>query len=173
MSMIPVGPIAGYASLFNVADRNGDIVSKGAFRRAVRKPRFDGVKMLYQHAPGIPVGRWTRFEEDHRGLWAEGELLLSTEAGREAYDLLKGGAISGLSIGFNIGKAERFGRRRRIVEADLWEISIVTFPAAPGARVVYVDPPDEAPPSEIFRELIAEASLADALRGAAQILRSS
>ena len=47
------------------------------------------------------------------------------------------GALDGLSIGFRTVRAKRDPATgvRRILEADLWEISVVTFPMLPSARV--------------------------------------
>jgi hypothetical protein len=168
--MTAIARIEGYASIFNAPDLDGDVVAPGAFRRAIAKKGAKGVRMLYQHAPEAPIGRWTRLEEDSRGLWAEGEIILSAGAARDVYELIAGGAIDGLSIGYETRRAEHaLGRRsgRRVVEADLWEVSIVTFPMAPGARVARVEGPS-------FRladgESAGELPFADALRGAASIL---
>ncbi|MEQ1931160.1 MAG: HK97 family phage prohead protease [Parvularculaceae bacterium] len=169
--MTHVATFGGYASLFNTPDRNGDIVSPGAFARAIKPHKLKDVKLLYQHRPEQPIGRWSKLEEDSRGLWAEGEIILSSAAGRECYSLLKGRALDGLSIGFKMMRAEKFHRNRRITEADLWEVSIVTFPMAPGARIAFVDEPEpQSSPPPTFSEYLAGATLADALRGAAFLL---
>jgi hypothetical protein len=168
--MTDVALIGGYASVFNAPDQNGDIIAPGAFRRAVRPHRIGDVKMLYQHAPETPIGRWTKLEEDSRGLWAEGEILLGSSAGRECYELLRGHAMDGLSIGFRLMRAEKFAKNRRIVEADLWEVSIVTFPMAPHARVAFVGEPQPAIEPSGFGESLAGAGLVRALRGAAELL---
>ncbi len=168
--MTRVARIGGYASVFNAPDRNGDIVAPGAFRRATLPHRLKDVRMLYQHAPETPIGRWTALEEDSRGLWAEGEILLNSRAGRECYELLKGRAMDGLSIGFQMMRAEKMQRHRRIVEADLWEVSIVTFPMAPHARVAFVEEPETAIEPQSLGDMFADASLAGALIGAASIL---
>ncbi len=50
---------------------------------------------------------------------------------------MRDGAIDGLSIGFRTVRARTDAKTgiRRIIEADLWEISIVTFPMLPQARI--------------------------------------
>jgi hypothetical protein len=154
--------IEGYASLFNVEDLNGDVVAPGAFRKALKSRAAAEVRMLYQHAPEAPVGRWTSFSEDSRGLWARGELILSSPSARDVYELIAGGAIDGLSIGFKTVRAAAQRRGRRILEAELWEVSIVTFPMAPGARIARVGAPAAAD-----RKVQGGMTLADALRGAA------
>jgi HK97 family phage prohead protease len=42
--------------------------------------------------------------------------------------------MDGLSIGFRSSRARREGRLRVLVEVELWEVSLVTFPMLPGAR---------------------------------------
>jgi hypothetical protein len=82
-----------------------------------------------------PVGRWLSFEERAQGLYARGEIILATQRAQEAANLIAAGVLDGLSIGFRTVKARK--RERRLIEtADLWEVSIVTFPMAPKARIV-------------------------------------
>lgn len=174
--MTLIARIEGYASIFNAPDLNGDVVAPGAFRRAILKKGARGVRMLYQHAPESPIGRWTKLEEDARGLWAEGEILLAAAHARDVYELIAGGAIDGLSIGFETRRAEKAradGRSgRRILEADLWEVSVVTFPMAPGARVARSFGPEPEFETELSTPDFAgaEPPFAEALRGAASIL---
>jgi uncharacterized protein len=134
------GTVRGYASVFGAVDLSGDEVAPGSFEASLRTRGAAGVKMLWQHDPGRPIGVWTTLREDKVGLWAEGRLALDTSGGREAYGLIRAGALDGLSIGFRTKRAERPGGRggkakRRLVEIDLWEISIVTFPMQELARL--------------------------------------
>jgi HK97 family phage prohead protease len=95
--------------------------------------------MLYQHDPDQPIGRWLSIREDARGLHVEGKLSLGVARAREVHELMKSGALDGLSIGFQTLRARNEkGAVRRILSADLWEISVVTFPMQPGARVTAV-----------------------------------
>ena len=134
------GVIKGYASLFGVVDTGGDMVMAGAFKRSLQKRGAEGVKMLWQHKAAEPIGVWTRIVEDVRGLKVEGRLDLSVARAREALSLLRQGAIDGLSIGYRTQRAstDKQSGVRRLVEVDLWEISIVTFPMLPQARVTGV-----------------------------------
>jgi phage head maturation protease len=92
--------------------------------------------MLYQHDPAEPIGRWTEIREDERGLLVRGRLAEGVARAREVRNLMKGGALDGLSIGFRTVRAKAdAGGIRHILEADLWEVSVVTFPMQPGARV--------------------------------------
>jgi HK97 family phage prohead protease len=131
------GVFEGYASLFGVVDTGGDMVMAGAFARSLRKRGASGVKMLWQHQAFEPLGVWTMIAEDARGLKVEGRLDLTVARAREALSLMRGGAIDGLSIGFRTLRAttDKSNGARRLIELDLWEISIVTFPMLPQARV--------------------------------------
>jgi Escherichia/Staphylococcus phage prohead protease len=153
-----IADIEGYASVFHTRDMNGDIVAPGAFKASLAR-RFAPVRMLYQHAADTPIGRWTSFVEDRRGLFVRGEIILSSPKAREVHALLRGGALDGLSIGYQAAKARKGPLNgRRITEADLWEVSIVTFPMASAARITHIGPPREdaqiffGPPSQPGRE---------------------
>ena len=130
--------VAGYASVFGVADQGGDVVLAGAYGASLARLAAAGrrVKMLWQHDPAQPIGVWDEVVEDARGLRVSGRLLTGLARGRESAELLAAGAIDGLSIGYRTVRAERDGRGRRLLaEVDLWEVSLVTFPMLPEARV--------------------------------------
>ena len=126
---------AGYAAVFDRVDRGGDVVRKGAFAGASAD-----VPLLWQHAPGTPIGRIERIGEDAHGLRVIGRLSGETQAGREAGALLRAGAIRGLSFGYRV-KAHRRGAARVLTALELVEISLVTFPMQPLARVHAVEFP--------------------------------
>lgn len=128
---------SGYASLFNLADSAGDMIAPGAFRRSLARRGGNAVKMLFQHDPAEPVGVWELCREDGRGLYASGRLLSGVRRGLELAELIRAGAVDGLSIGFRVIKSsrDRATGRRLITEIDLWEISVVTFPMLPQARI--------------------------------------
>ena len=127
-------PIEGYASLWGVADLNGDVVAKGAFGGTLAANRAPGVRMLHQHESRSPVGVWDAMREDERGLWVRGRIMDWSAEARFAQALSRAGALDGLSIGFRSQRARREGRLRVLVEVELWEVSLVTFPMLPGAR---------------------------------------
>lgn len=134
------GRFSGYASLFGVADLSGDIILPGAFAASLRRRGLDGVKLLYQHDVREPIGRWLSVREDATGLFVEGELQLQVARAAEVWALLRSGILDGLSIGFRAMRADRnrAGGHRHLTEIDLWEVSLVTFPMQPGARVTEV-----------------------------------
>ena len=130
--------ISGYASVFGTADQGGDVVEKGAYAQSIAALQAAGqrVKMLWQHDPTQPIGVWDEVREDATGLWVKGRLLDSTQKGREAMALIEAGAIDGLSIGYRTKTAVRNEKGQRLLkELELWEVSLVTFPMLPSARV--------------------------------------
>ena len=139
-AIAPNGAFEGYASLFNKEDLGHDIVLPGAFRETLASRGPAGVKMLFQHNPSEPIGVWDVLREDARGLYVQGRLLLDVTRGREVFALMRAGAIDGLSIGFKAirTRRDRPNAARKIEKIDLWEISIVTFPMMPEARVAAV-----------------------------------
>jgi HK97 family phage prohead protease len=130
--------IEGYASLFRVTDQGGDAVMPGAFAGGLQRQAEKGnrVRMLWQHDPTRPIGVWDEIREDQNGLWVKGRLLPDVVQAREAAALLEAGAIDGLSIGYRTLRSERNQKgRRMLAEIDLWEVSLVTFPMLPEAKV--------------------------------------
>lgn len=130
--------IAGYASLFDQTDQGGDTVRPGAFAKALKRLAAEGrqVKMLWQHDPAQPIGVWQDIREDARGLWVKGTLLPEVAQAREALALIQAGALDGLSIGYRTKRAHKApDGQRHLLELDLWEVSLVTFPMLSSARL--------------------------------------
>ncbi len=134
------GAFCGYASLFGKTDLGGDMVMPGAFARSLQKRGAAGVRMLYQHDPDQVIGTWTEIVEDARGLFVRGRILTDVKRGREVLALMRAGALDGLSIGFRSqgARTDPATGIRRLTRIDLWEISLVTFPLLPAARVTAV-----------------------------------
>lgn len=132
------GEVEGLASAFGNVDSYGDVVAPGAFARTLMAHKANGTApaMLLHHDMKRPCGRWMELEETPQGLVARGRLATDTADGREAYSLLKAGALTGLSIGFS-GTKSRIGAKgtREIIDLDLMEISFVSVPANPLTRV--------------------------------------
>ena len=128
--------IEGYASRFNLRDLNDDVVMAGAFRDTLVSTGVKGVRMLYQHQIKSPVGVWDDIREDAIGLYVRGRILDLNPEARMVGSLVKAGVIDGLSIGFRTVKSRRDrGSLRVLTAVELWEISIVTFPMLPSARI--------------------------------------
>lgn len=129
------GEFTGYGSVFGNVDTYGDRIEAGAFAGslATRMP-----KLVWQHDLYQPIGKWTEAKEDSHGLFLRGKLTLGVEKGREAYELMKDGALDGLSIGYRTKTATNEGNVRVLKEIDLWEVSLVTIGANPDALVTGV-----------------------------------
>jgi uncharacterized protein len=134
------GTFEGYASLFDTEDMGHDVIAPGAFRDSLARRGAAGIKMLFQHDPAEPIGVWTSLKEDARGLYARGRLMPEVARAREVLALMRAGALDGLSIGFRAVQGRRDAKTgiRHLLKVDLWEISVVTFPLLPDARVAHV-----------------------------------
>jgi len=142
------GSVEGYGSMFGVRDAYDDVIAAGAFADSLAAHRKAGTMpaMLWQHSSNEPIGIWTEMVEDAKGLKIKGQLALATARGKEAHELLKMGALNGLSIGF-VSKQWAYDREseiRTLTEIELWEVSLVTFPANQAARVTNVKAADIA-----------------------------
>ncbi len=148
----------GYGARFGNVDDYGDVIARGAFKTTLGESRKSGrwPAMLLQHGGGMfaggddnmPVGIWTAMKEDDKGLWVEGRLA-DTQRGRDAYTLMKMDprpAIDGLSIGYKAVewamRSKPEDPRRTLKRVDLFEVSLVTFPANRQARVAAVKADD-------------------------------
>ena len=135
------GTFAGYGSTFGNVDLGRDIMAKGSFTKTLKRKSLRDIKMLWQHNSHEPIGVWRAMHEDDKGLYVEGQLLInqSVPLADKAYALMKAGAIGAMSIGFSIPPdgydIDEKKRARIIKEADLWEVSIVTFPMNPRAKI--------------------------------------
>lgn len=168
---VKAGTFEGYGAIFGNVDSYGDVIAKGAFKETIRtwkKERGGLPKMLLQHGgffgpaeDGIPIGIYTEMSEDDVGLVCKGELFaLDTDKGRYIHEGLKSGALDGLSIGYEIVDVT-YGKkpdepRRTLKKINLFEVSVVTFPANSAARV------EDAKSIEQFQTLAdAESYLRD------------
>jgi HK97 family phage prohead protease len=143
-----LGTFSGYGSITGNVDAHGDVIEKGAFADTISEHSEKGTmpKMLLQHGLGfttddaLPIGVWTSMVENSRGLKLSGKLFaLDTDRGKYIHAGLKAGALDGLSIGFRI-KDQTLGTKpsepkRLIKSVDLVEVSVVTQPANPKARI--------------------------------------
>ena len=142
------GMFEGYASVFGNKDLGNDVVISGAFRKSLRAKGARKIKMLFQHDTKEPIGVYTQIKEDGNGLYVKGQLAMNTQKGKEVYELMKMGAIDGLSVGYRVDAKgyhyDERGKRRMLKEVDLMEISAVTFPMNPKARISAVKAEDRS-----------------------------
>lgn len=147
------GTFSGYGSTFGgKPDSYGDVIRYGAFSDTIRNGgrNGNGIAMLWQHRESEPIGVWTDLVENTKGLKVTGKLALKIQRGLEAYELMKMGALKGLSIGWGLAKDKdgnvledsyEYDDKKRIrylKKVDLWEISPVTFPANIRATITNV-----------------------------------
>jgi HK97 family phage prohead protease len=130
--------IQGFASIFGNRDSQGDIVVKGAFARTL-KERED-VKVLWQHDRARPIGKQESAYENDQGLAVTGVLSDTSFVRDEVLPLVKDGVVNGLSIGYDVaaGGEEQSKDGNLLKDLELFEWSIVTFPANERARVTEV-----------------------------------
>jgi hypothetical protein len=156
----PEGVIEGIASSYGAVDSYNDTVALGAYRETLEQHRQAGTVpgMLWSHKTSEPVGRWTSMAETPRGLAVRGQLNLKTSRGAEAFEHLRGGDLSGLSIGYSIprgGEEMRSDGVRVLKQIALHEISLVVLGSDAGARISSVKAqafdPDDTPTT--LREL--------------------
>ena len=125
---------AGYAAVFDRPDRGGDVVKAGAFTRALKRGA-EAVPLLWQHEAGRRIGRIEYLKEDRRGLRVIARLVDARAAA-----LLKEGAVGGLSFGYRVRESRPstgsgLAAVRELTDLELVEVSLVTFPMQPKARV--------------------------------------
>jgi HK97 family phage prohead protease len=166
------GTIEGYASVFNLLDRGGDIVLPGAFKASLGawRKKKQAPPMLWQHDPYEPIGIWTDVAEDDKGLKVKGEFTPDDPTAQVVRARIKHGSVKALSIGYRTleDEIDRTTGARRLKKVDLWEISPVTFPMLPEAQIsgVKSDMLAKFNPREL-EEALREAGLsrADAKKG--------
>ena len=132
--------LTGYAAIFGVIDKGGDIVMPGAFQRALAEPRAAALPLLWQHDQARPIGRIVSAQEDRTGLRIAASLVAGNSDADDAMALVQARALTGLSFGYRVRRQvrDRASNVRRLLDIDLIEVSLVTFPMQPRARVTAV-----------------------------------
>lgn len=130
------GVIEGYASVYGNIDSYGDVVQKGAFKNLFSK-KDSIIPVLWQHDTRQPVGGASLFKEDDLGLYMKASLVMEVQKAQEARALAKAGVVTGLSIGYTVNEYT-YNKEEGVTyltDLNLWEVSLVTFPANTEARV--------------------------------------
>lgn len=130
LSVTDEGEITGNAWPFNSPDSVGDIVTKGAINVAV-----SDLPILFSHDPSDLIGTWDEVKQTDEGLIVKGKLHMDRPRARSVLAMVKGGLVSGLSIGFKTKASTKQGRNRVISALDLFEVSIVRNPSHPRAQI--------------------------------------
>ncbi len=133
---------SGYAVIWGERNAHNEIVERGAFTKTLAAHRAAGTKpvMFWSHNREEIIGVWEELREDDKGLFVRGRLLLEVQKAREVSELMKAGAVSGLSIGFRVpaGGERRSAGTRYLSNIDLAEISVVGLPSAGSARITKI-----------------------------------
>jgi len=156
------GEFDGYGSVFGVKDSYADIVMPGAFQKSLAAWQEKGrlPALLWQHNMAEPIGLYSEMREDATGLYVKGRLLIEDDPlAKRAHAHMKAGSLSGLSIGYLLNDYEYDKDKSAFLlkEIDLWEVSLVTFPANDEARIADVKSllarGETPPPSKVERAL--------------------
>lgn len=123
---------SGYAAVWDMPDETGEIFRRGAFTKTLTSKQ---PKMLYEHDEREIVGEWLEIIEDDYGLFVRGRIFPESGRGPHAVTVIENGALDSLSVGFIAIDEIMENGRRVIIEADLWEVSLVAFPAQSAARL--------------------------------------
>lgn len=130
------GTFEGYGSTFNGApDSYGDVVLPGAFAESLVKHKREGTMplLLWGHQSNeLPIGNWVDMAEDGKGLWGKGQIDLDDPVGQRVHSALKRKRVRGLSIGYETITSKTDPKRpgvRLLEKLDVWEVSVVNFPA--------------------------------------------
>tara|TARA_B100001063_G_scaffold247320_1_gene292615 strand:+ start:9209 stop:9856 length:648 start_codon:yes stop_codon:yes gene_type:complete len=139
-SVSDTGEFEGYGSVFGVKDSYSDIVVKGAFKKSLDRwaEKNSLPSLLWQHRMDEPIGIYTEMKEDENGLMVKGRLLIDDDPlAKRAHAHLKAGSITGLSIGYSLNEYDYDNEKDAFIlkDLDLWEVSLVTFPANEEARI--------------------------------------
>lgn len=133
------GTFEGYAAVFGNVDNRYDLLQKGAFIKSLSAKQPSQIKLLYQHDQYRPIGVVQELKEDSKGLWMKAKLNINTTLGAEVKSNLKEKVLDSLSIGYQATEFEFKEINKRLVRVlkavELWEVSVVTFPANPKAII--------------------------------------
>lgn len=148
------GRIEGYGSIFGNVDSYGERVLPGAYAGSLAKLRSEGRMplLLWQHRAAEPIGKWLEASEDQLGLKLVGQFNLNTTAGKNAYEHVRHGDVNGLSVGYDEVRAVGNGKVRDLLELELFEVSVVSLPANPRARISGVKCESRADLERLLRE---------------------
>lgn len=128
----------GYASVFGSINCYGFAIAKGAYAQALEAGARPA--MFFNHnSRAVPIGRWTKLQEDDYGLYVEGELSQSVRMAQDVHGALVDGLLDGLSVAIAWDEDDQQELSDGTVVlnriAELPEISLCTYPADGSARV--------------------------------------
>ena len=130
--------IYGYASVFDIEDSKGDVILKTCFEKSVnfhQKQCYQNIPLLWQHNPSYPVGRILSLKTNDYGLHIIAKINDQTAKSFDAVNLIYSQIINSFSVGIKITKYQNLKMGRSIIEAELAEVSMVTFPSNKKAKI--------------------------------------
>jgi HK97 family phage prohead protease len=151
------GHVSGLAAAYGNVDFGNDKIMPGA---AAGSLNGKGMPMLMYHDQRRPIGKWHKVEETDAGILVEGKISIKTREGGEAYELVKDGALAGLSIGYKTIEARKVGKVRELHKIAVFETSFVTLGMNPEAGIISVKSiieDGELPSLAQFEEFLRDA----------------
>jgi len=134
-SLAQDGTFEGMAAVYGNRDLGGDVIEPGAFDKTLKDRGEKKIPILWQHDANQTIGVIQETKDGSAGLFIRGKLTLAVGKAREAYELMKDGALGGLSIGYEVIRKNEARGTRYLKEIKLWEVSLVTFPMNELAQV--------------------------------------
>lgn len=145
--------ISGYASCFENVDHHNDIIQKGCFANSLLNDK--SIKLLWQHDAKYPIGKINKLKEDNYGLYFEAEILSTLAKGREVIELIKNHIIDSVSIGFRAIESYLNNDSVRVItKAELFEISLVTFPANNQSKISNIKKYNNEFNTDLYRSVL-------------------
>lgn len=137
------GSFEGFAMLYNKTNANLRRYEHGCFARSLR----DNIRvmMLWNHTADNVIGKWNEFYDSGNQMRDKGKFILNTSGGKDTYELAKADAIGGQSVGWmpyykKSGEIHGVEETKDgvivVKEANLVEVSIVSFPAVENKRMI-------------------------------------
>ncbi len=125
---------SGYGAVFDNIDLGNDVIKQGAFTSTLSNMM---PKLCYQHDMYQPLGIFTEAKEDDYGLFVKGKMPKANSQCKDVACLIKCGAIDSMSIGYSIQKYnyDENTKIRFLNEIKLYEVSFVTLPMNPKAKI--------------------------------------
>lgn len=149
------GTFTGKLAVYGNVDEVGDCIEPHAFDKSISEAG-SSIPLLFAHDQSAPIGT-LELTDTPGALLAKGKLVLTVARAREVYDLLKAGAVRGLSIGYKAIKSAAGANGVRLLkEIRLFEGSLCAVPANPAAVVTGVKQVMPGPDPELVRQAVRD-----------------
>lgn len=142
---VPIGIVNGYLATWDEDDGKDQYI-KGAFLEQLEEFQEKGKKRIQltdTHKKVVGGFPTSMLHEDDKGLWAQAEINLETQAGREAYALAKTGDYSSFSTEYKAIEKHFENGIRKITKSKLFGGAILATPMNQHAVISEVKSKDE------------------------------